>query len=722
VKNFISSLLIVIISLVQVNAQSKITVEDIWYNYKFYPKAPRGINHLNDGIHYSLNLEEAIAKYELLSGDFIEVLFNAKQFYGVAGFSGKIDDYTFSFDEQKILIKSEAESIYRHSQKAEYFVFDIQNASFRKLYNGEKQSNATFSPDGQKVAFVVNNDLYYVTIKDMNSKQITHDGKINEIINGMSDWVYEEEFKLKQAFSWSPDSKYIAFLRFDESKVREYTLTSYNNELYPETMTYKYPKVGEENSKVELKIFNLKKKKSRKANLPSGTNYIPRIKWTNDADILSAIVLNRLQNHLQLFRINASNGRSKVILEERDERYINLPTYWNYLSDGKHFLWTSEREGFNQLYLYDLKGRKKKKLTDGNYDVTACYGIDNRSSLIYYQSAEKSPLERHIYQLGINGKNKKKLTSANGWYDAHFTKNFNYFIGEHSSLNSPPTHRLFDNKGRLFRDIEINPDIPQYQKIYQTNRIEFFEFENTSNYQLNGYYIKPDNFNPSTQYPVLMYVYGGPGSQSVEDKWLNQNYWWFQMLADEGYIVACVDGRGTGGRGTEFRKMTYLKLGHYESIDIIETAQFLGHLPFVDADRIGIFGWSYGGYLSALCLFKGADIFKLGIAVAPVTNWKWYDTIYTERFMRTEKENPDGYRLNAPIYYAYKLEGHLLLMHGMSDDNVHFQHSVELANALIQSNKQFDTHYYPNCKHGIYKGIARMHLYTKMTNFIKDHL
>jgi dipeptidyl-peptidase-4 len=425
-----------------------------------------------------------------------------------------------------------------------------------------------------------------------------------------------------------------------------------------------------------------------------------------------------------LLLANARSGETSLMLEEKNKYYIAEAVFDNltFLEDGKKFIWTSEKDGWHHIYLHDIKNRKSRQITKGDWEVTRFYGIDEKTGRIYYQAAEKSPMERQVYSIGLDGKDKQIIAGGSGWNSTQFSSTYEYYVVTHSTANKPSTYSVFDKNGKLIRVIEENKDIKQKQQDYAVNPVEFFSFETGDKVKLNGWMIKPSNFKANREYPVFMYVYGGPGSQTVRDAWLGTNYWWFQMLADQGYLIVSVDNRGTGGRGEEFKKMTYQQLGHYETLDQIEAAKYVGALPYADANSIGIFGWSYGGYMSSLCILKGNDVFKTAIAVAPVTNWKWYDTIYTERYMRTYQENENGYRENSPIYFADRLKGDYLLVHGMADDNVHFQNTAEMANALIAANKQFDTYFYPNRNHGIYGDNARLHLYQKMTDFVKENL
>jgi dipeptidyl-peptidase-4 len=706
-----------------ISAQQEITLEGLWKDYEYVANSVPGFRFMNDGKHYTRLEDNTIKKYDLTSGNFIEDILSGAALKDQEGFNGKISNYSFHDDESKIIIASETESIYRRSSKSFYHIYDRSTKVLQAVYNDDKVQYATLSPDASHIAYVWENNIYYMNLESGETNPVTTDGAYNEIINGSADWVYEEEFSFAKAFQWSPDSKKIAFLRFDEREVPEFTMTNYKNELYPEYVTFKYPKVGEKNADVTVHVYNLKKDESKLVQIRDTEEfYIPRIKWTEDNNSLSIIKLNRHQNNLKLLLADANSGSVKTLLEEENQYYIDVTDDLTFLEDGKHFIWSSEKSGYNHLYLYDLKGNEKNVLTQGNYDVTNFYGVDEKNKKVYYRAAAKNAMEKEVYVVDLDGKNKKMVAGKSGMNSAQFSSTFDYYVNNHSNINSPPSYTVYDRSGKAVRNIEDNANLNQLMDGVGLSKAEFFDFKTKHDVSLNGYMIKPPNFNAQEKYPVFMYLYGGPGSQSVTDSWKGQNYWWFQMLAQKGYVVACVDNRGTGGRGEEFKKMTYMKLGELETIDQIEAAKYLGSLPFTDASRIGIFGWSYGGYMSSLCLLKGNDVFKAAIAVAPVTSWKWYDTVYTERYMRTHKENESGYEENSPVNFAKNLNGNYLLVHGMGDDNVHFQNSVEMANALIAANKQFDTYYYPNRNHGIYGGVTRLHLYTKMTDFILEKL
>lgn len=706
------------VSFVALQAQKAITLEDIWKKYTFSPRSVPGFTFQNDGRHYTKLDRNKIVQFDLTTGAPTATILDPATLSN----NVQIEEYQFSADESKILLSTGIEPIYRHSSRATFYVYDRNQKQLSPLFADGKVMYASFSPKADKVAFVYKNNLYYKDLGSGKITQVTNDGALNAIINGATDWVYEEEFSMDRGFAWSPNGSSIAFMRFDEQEVPQFTLTNFEAAMYPAYVTFKYPKVGEKNSKVGIHIYNLSTGRTVKAETDPAAEYIPRLQWTNDPNKLSITLLNRHQNQLDLVLADATTGKTELILQEDSKYYVDIHDNLSFLQDGKHFIWSSEMDGWNHLYLYDIKGNMVRQITSGKWEVGDFYGVDEKTGTLYYQAAENSPLERQVYQIGLDGKNKKAIFGEKGWAEAQFSPTFAYYVINHSTANSPSTYTVFDQKGSKVRVIEENVFVKNLQKEYNVQALDFFNFKSKGGTELNGWMIKPSNFEPNKRYPLLMFLYGGPGSQEVKDSWRGQNYWWFQMLAQKGYIVACVDNRGTGGRGEEFKKMTYLQLGKYETEDQIEAAKYLGNLRYVDPTRIGIFGWSYGGYMSSLCLFKGGNTFKAAIAVAPVTNWKWYDNIYTERYMRTVQENPSGYQDNSPINFVDQLNGEYLLVHGMGDDNVHFQHTAELVNALVDADKQYDTYFYPNRNHGIYGGNTRFHLYTKMTQFLDDKL
>ncbi|MBT8221217.1 MAG: S9 family peptidase [Bacteroidia bacterium] len=715
-------LIIGMLLIATLTAQQEITLEKIWPPGEFRTERVPGFNFLNDGQHYTRRDNSQINKYDLTTGEKVSTMFDAEQATNDQ-FSGRFDSYAFSDDEKKIILKTATEQIYRRSSKAFFYVWDFQNQKIQAINPDHKQMYTTFSPDGTKVAYVIENDLYVQNLDTGEEQKVTSDGRWNHIINGSADWVYEEEFSMSKAFWWSPDSKKIAFLRFDESNVKEFTMTNYTGELYPDYETFKYPKVGEDNALVTAHIYNIQSRETVVADAGADADiYYPRLTWTKDPNQLIITKLNRHQNYLQLLSTDAKDGSTEVLLEEKNKYYIDIDDNLTFLEDGKCFIWTSEQDGHHHIYKYNMKGKLEKRLTAGAFDVTSFYGVDEKRKRVYYQAAKNNPMDREVYSVNLNGKNDKLLLGRDGSNSVQFSSTFDFFVWNHSSANEPLSAAVYTNEKKIVRNLVNNDALKSKMKDYDVTPVEFFDFKTSEDILLNGWMIKPPNFDATKEYPLFMTVYGGPGSQTVRDNWTVGNYWWLQMLAQKGYVIVSVDNRGTGARGEEFKKMTYLQLGKYETIDQIEAAKYLGGLDYIDENRIGIFGWSYGGYMSSNCILHGNDVFKAAIAVAPVTNWKWYDTIYTERYMRTKAENEDGYHDNSPVNYADKLLGSYLLVHGGSDDNVHFQHSAEMAKSLISANKQFDTYYYPNRNHGIYGDNARIHLYTKMTNFIEQNL
>jgi len=701
-----------------------ITLNDLYKSNTFSMKSVPGFKAMKDGLHFT-KLEtkgeaQTINVYNLENDSWVKAIFSNKEIK-VKGEKLQITSYEFSEDESRLLIKTEPEAIYRHSALYKTFVFDVNTRQIVQL-DENKVLHATISPDGNKVAFVQDNNLYYKDLATGEKIAVTIDGKWNHIINGNCDWVYEEEFGFTQAFQWSPDGKYIAYYRFDESKVPQYTLPIYNG-LYPENYSYKYPKAGERNSLVEIRIYDLATASAVTVNTGRETDqYIPRIKWTKNPGALCVYRLNRLQNHLELLLADARSGVSDVIYSETNKYYIDISDNLEFLPDGHSFIFTSERDKYTHLYNWDWKQKTLKELTPGKFDIGEIVGIDAKRRMVYYTASENSPLESKLYAVNWNGNGKKLLTPENGTHSITSIEGHNFFLDKFSSLNEPPIYYLRNNDGKIVRTLEDNIKFALKLEEYAFGKLQFTTFKGAYGDDLNAWMITPPGFDKNKKYPVLMFQYSGPGSQQVADRFPLGNYFWHQMLAQKGYIVVCADGTGTGMRGEEFKKKTYLQLGKMESEDQIAVAKELGKLPYVDKNRIGIWGWSYGGFMSSTCLFKGNGLFKAAIAVAPVSNWRYYDNIYTERYMRTPKENPDGYDNNAPEKMAKNMEGKFLLIHGTADDNVHFQNSVTLTEALIQANKEFESEYYPDKNHGIFGGNTRYHLYNRMTNFILNNL
>jgi dipeptidyl-peptidase-4 len=637
--------------------------------------------------------------------------------------SNGIDSYTFSADEKMILIANKTNKIYRHSYTADYFLYNIETKALDKIL--EQVQEPTFSPDGKKIGYVKENNVFIYDIASKTNSQITTDGKKNAIINGITDWVYEEEFAFVRAFDWSKDSKKIAYIRFDETQVPEFSMSVFGKNLYPKTETFKYPKAGEKNSLVSLHLYNIDSKITKNVDLSQYNDfYIPRIEWSSDANILSAKILNRHQNNLDLLFVDGITATTKVVLNEKDQSYIDFVDKDNltFLKDNS-FIWTSEKDGFHHIYWYDKTGKLKNQVTKGYWEVTSYYGFDEKTKTVFYQSTESGSINRDVYKISLDGKKKVKLSQQVGTNAATFSPDFKYFINSLSTSTQPTIYTLNDCKtGKQIQVIENNEVLATKLKGYNLPSKEFFELTTEKGIKLNAWMIKPIDFDTNKKYPVFMYQYSGPGGQQVDNKWNTANDYWFIMLTQQGYIVACVDGRGTGYKGADFKKVTYKQLGKYEVEDQIDAAKAIGNYPYIDKSRIGIWGWSYGGFMSSNCILKGNDIFKMAIAVAPVTNWRFYDSVYTERYMQTPQENPSGYDDNSPINFAEKLKGKFLLIHGSSDDNVHVQNSMQMMEALIQSNKQFDSQIYPDKDHGIRGGKTRIQLFNKMTTFIKNNL
>ena len=552
--------------LVGLCAQKAITIEDIYSKGTFKTKSVPGFNFMKDGKHYSSLKDGTIKKYDLTTGSLIDNLFEGAKFIDQSKFSGEIDSYTFSEDESKIMLKSDGEALYRWSSKVNAHVYDIKTGTIKEVYPFGKILNPELSPDGEKVGFVYNNNLYYKNLKNDQITQITTDGAKNKIINGMSDWVYEEEFGFTKAFYWSPDSKKIAFIRFDETLVPQFTMQLYKDEIYPINETFKYPKVGEKNAEVSTLIYEISQGRSSKVEIGDLKGmYIPRVKWTEDPNKLCVFKLNRHQNELQLHIIDTKRSTSTVLFQEKNKYFIDITDNLTFLKDGKYFVWTSEKEGFNQVYLYDMEGKQRAKLT-GNYDVTDFYGVDEKNKKVFFQAAEKSPMEKHVFSVDFDGKNLTNITPYPGINNAQFSSTFDYFSNNNSTANLAPTYIVYDRFGKKVRTIEDNVNYDKVQKEYGVSTIEFFTFTTTENVKLNGWMLKPLNFDPTRKYPVFMTQYSGPGSQSVTDGWKGSGYWWNQMIAQSGYIIVCVDGRGTGGRGEEFEKM-YGEMTHEIEFD-----------------------------------------------------------------------------------------------------------------------------------------------------------
>ena len=695
----------------------EITLEDVW-GATFSTKRMNSLNSMN-GDYYSLlnkddNGNSMVDQYSYSTLEKVATIVDGKNL----GKLKKFKSYSFNNDETKLILGINLQKVYRRSKKGSYYVYDVK--SKRVSIIGKGIQEPTFSPDSKKVAYAKDNNLFILDLKTNRITQVTNDGKTNSIINGTTDWVYEEEFGFVRAFEWSNDSKFISFLRFDESNVREFSMGVTGDELYPTNHVFKYPKAGEDNAKVSLHMYNLSSRTTKKIAL-GNYEYIPRIKWSSDDTILIATTLNRRQNDLKLHKVNALRSSSTVLLNEKDDAYVDINDNLTFLNDNS-FIWTSEKDGFNHIYHYDFSGKLINQITKGNWEVTRYYGYNKEKKTIYYQSVENGSINRGVYSIGLDGKNKKILSNDVGSNTASFSDNLNFFINTHSTTEVPPIYSLYSAEGEMLKVIKDNGDLKEKLADYKMSPKEFSTININGN-DLNMWMIKPADFDKNKEYPMMMFQYSGPGSQQVANRWNGTNDYWHQLLAQQGMIIVCVDARGTGLKGRDFKKVTQKELGKYEVEDQIAAAKKLAERDYIDKENIGIWGWSYGGFMSTNCILKGSDIFSTAIAVAPVTSWRFYDTVYTERYMQTPQENASGYDDNSPINYADKLEGNYLLVHGTGDDNVHVQNSMRMINALVEANKPFDLAMYPDRAHGIRKGKnTRLHLYKKMTTFIQENM
>lgn len=704
------------------NAQEKsLSIEKIWSG-EFQAERLEAIRSTKDGEFYTvLETDYKESKSKLVQHSFSQqsdsfIIIETDIAKGIPFFTS----YSFSQSEKKLLLGSEVEPIYRRSKRAIYHVYDTDSKSIQKI-SDKKIQEPLLSPDAQKIAYVNNRNLFVFDLKSEKTIQVTFDGDY-QTINGITDWVYEEEFGFVRAFSWSPDSKYIVFMKFDESEVPEYSMDYHGNLLYPYQYTFRYPKAGEKNSVVTLHLFDIDEITSRRIDfLDQQPYYIPRINFDKRTNKIFIQTLNRHQNHLKLWSYDVRSKQFSLLLQETDDAYVSVHDHFKVIDDGS-FLWTSEKDGYNHLYHYDSQGNLINQVTSGNWDVTDLLGYNSKRKEVYYQSVETNNVGRSVYSINLSGKKKRLLSAEFGFNGAVFNDTGNYFIHSYSDVKTPPKYKLVRTRDlKVIRNLIDNHSLSKKIATYELPQKEFIKVDINGN-ELNAYLIKPSDFDPSNKYPVLLYQYSGPGSQQVSNRWLNTQDLWHKMLTQKGYIIACLDPRGTGYKGSDFKKVTYLNLVKYETEDQIAFGKYLAELPFINRSRIGIWGWSYGGHVSSQSILLGNDVFSLAIAVAPVTNWRFYDTIYTERFMRTPQENPEGYDNNAPINHASKLKGKYLIIHGTADDNVHLQNTLRMVDALIKANKQFEVLIYPDKNHGIYGGNTRNHLFTKMTNFIEENL
>ncbi|MCZ2355734.1 MAG: S9 family peptidase [Bacteroidia bacterium] len=725
-KRHISLLLFVATNSLLFGQQKSITIEDLWLRNKFSGGYASEIRWMQNDEYYT-ELDDAnkfLIRYSVKTNAPVDTLMHPEHFLDPATQKPiVVQDYAWSDDESKVLLKAAITPIYRRSSKERCYVFDRSSRKTTLLHQGKLISNATFSPNSSKIGFTESNNLFFTDLTTNTTTQITQDGLENNIINGSTDWVYEEEFKLVRAFYWNQDASKIAFLRFDESMVRKFSMDIYDG-LYPSQQAFKYPKAGEKNAVVTAFVYDIAQKKTTPVDIGAESDqYIPRVFWTQNPNKLVLLRMNRLQNQLDLLEADATNGSTKVLLAEKSDTYVEIFDYQiTFLKKSPEFIWASERDGYNHLYLYSLDGKFIRQITSGNWEITDLLGVDESKKTIYYISTETSPMERQLYSVSLDGKKKQRLSPEAGWYDIQMSSAFSYYIATHSAANQPRSVALFHISGKQIRTFVDKKNLQDKLSAYKVSYPQFMQVPTKDGVMLNAWRILPQNFDSTRKYPVLLAVYGGPGHQTVTNAWGSYDMLWYQVLADKGYIIMSVDNRGTDGRGANFRKITYKNLGKLELEDQIDVAKWLGKQSWVDPQRIGIWGWSYGGFLTSLCLTKGAEYFKMGIAVAPVTNWRYYDTIYTERYLQTPQLNSNGYDQNSPINFAEKMTGKYLLIHGTADDNVHCQNTLEWVNALIKANIQFEMFLYPNRNHGIYGGNTRYHLYTKMTRFITENL
>ena len=724
--------LILLISGLQLRAQgerNQLSLDDIFTSGKYAGKAITGVHWLNDGARYSYYERDTAAKvtnifiYDVNSKSSRRVLTTAELKMAQDDPPFRFTTYQWSPDEKHILFISappEREYLSRLTPAGNIFVYDLGNKSFRRLTNvSDPQYNVKFSPDGKSIGFVRNNNIFVVDVASGAERQLTTDGA-EHIINGKFDWVYEEEFEISDGWQWSPDGKHIAFWRLDENRVPEYTLTEWDS-LHLTLIPMRYPKAGEPNSIVKIGVIDLQSSMTKWMDLGSNDDiYIPRMQWTLDPAILSIQRMNRAQNVLELLYADIVTGTTHTVLTESEEKWVDISNDLTFLKDG-NFIWPSERDGYRHLYLYKNDGTVVNQITKGEWEVDSFCGVDEKTGTVYFSSTEVSPLERHIYRIQLDGRKKKRITEMAGTHTANFSPTYKYFLDTYSNISTPPRISLMNNEGSVLSVVEENNI--QTLKNVQIGKTAFLSITTADGVSLNASIMKPANFDSTKKYPVLVYTYGGPGSQVVRNAWeRTSDVLWYTYLGEHGYLIFMVDNRGTGARGKAFKTAGYRNLGKWEVNDQVEGARYLSSLPYVDRERIGIWGWSYGGYLTSMVILNGADYFKAAVAVAPVTSWRYYDNIYTERYMGTPQNNPSGYVESSPITHASKLKGKFLLIHGTSDDNVHFQNTANFVSALEKANKQFSLRFYPDKNHGIYGGVTRLNLYTLMTNFILTNL
>ena len=732
-KNIIIMCVALFMMSLSISAYEKMTLKDIT-DGQFAAQQIGGINPIKGTDLYAQLSQDnkQILQYSFKTGKQTAILFDVNNTQGEH--IDKFDGYIMSPDGRHILIATKRQNVYRRSYKAVFYIYTVQSRKLERLSDGGPQQAPVWSPDGNQVAFVRDNNIFLVKLLYGNSEsQVTKDGKMNEVINGIPDWVNEEEFGFNSALVFTADGSMLCWIKYDESKVKQYSLQLFKgrspelteNAIYPGTYSYKYPKAGEENSRVSAWSYDIKSHRIQQLNIPLATDgYMPRIVSTVDPDKIVIYTMNRHQDVLNLYSVNPRSTISHLLIKESVPKYVKEEAMANIRLTKDFILFPSDRDGYMHLYLYNSNGTLKRKIGDGNFDITDVYGIDESTGDVYYQAASLSAHDRQVYVSHANGKS-ERLTHQEGWNSAIFSGDFQYFINIWSDYNTPYVYTTCRNNGKIIATNVDNHDLKSKIQRYGWTKRETFSFITSDGVRLDGWMVKPANFDTSKKYPVIMYQYSGPGSQQVVNSWsagaMGQGGAFDQYLAQQGFIVVCVDGRGTGGRGADFEKSTYLRLGDLESKDQVETASYLATLPYVDKDNIGIWGWSFGGFNTLMSMSNGKPIFKAGVAVAPPTDWRFYDTVYTERYMRTPKENPDGYNDN-PIQRADKLHGALLICHGMADDNVHPQNSFEYAEALVQSDKDFKEIYYTNRNHSIFGGNTRNHLLRQITEWFITHL
>ncbi len=702
------------------------TLEDLYQRPTFYAKSVRGMNSMKDGATYGSFEKGALNIYNYKTGKLAKTLFEIKDLVLEGAETPiPIQDYELSADESKVLFLTDMEAIYRHSYTANYYVYDLKTKSLQPLSGNGKQRLATFSPDATKVGFMRDNNLFIKDLQTGEEKQFTFDGLYNHIINGAPDWVYEEEFSFSQGFFWSPDSKKIAYMKFDESNVKEFQMEEFEG-LYPEWYSFKYPKAGEDNSIVEIYVYDLASGKTVKMDTGTETDiYLPRVAWTKDANVLAIQRLNRHQNHLEILAANATTGASRVFYDETNDYYIDITDDWHFLEDGKRFLMTSEKSGYNHIYLYNLDGTLVKQLTDGPWDVTSVYGFDGKE--VFFQAAKNTPVDRQIYAVNLKGK-MREVISRPGTNQARFSNNFSYLININSSINQPRQFELYTNKGKLVRVLEDNHEFAEKLNTFNLGEKKLmkisdpaFTLPDGTQIDVDAWQILPPDFDPNKKYPAIVYVYGGPHAQMITNSRFGGAAGWDMYMAQQGYVMFTLDNRGSANRGFEFESCIHRQLGTVETRDQLTGVEFLRSLGYVDMDRLGVHGWSFGGFMTTTLMTDCADIFKVGVAGGPVIDWKYYEVMYGERYMDTPQENPEGYEKASLLNKTDKLKGRLMIIHGCIDPVVVWQHSLQFLNKCIENKVLVDYFVYPNHEHNV-RGLDRVHLMRTITRYFDDHL